>query len=145
MLKTDIQIYCNLIYKSNLNKTYFDKNRLNYDQLYFDLVLRLLTQIIRKTDDGMIIITLDAFKTKKIDKNLLLKQLESHIKIQYLKKTFKINFEESSGNYNLQIADYICGVFFEKLNGDSFWYNLIKPKIASAVEIPFETKKERST
>lgn len=134
--QTDISIYCNLQHKNSLPSRYYRKDKLNYDQLYLDLLFDLLIKRWQYQDSEIIIMTLDTFKTKKIDKSKIIKHLKEDLKKKYPKKNFQINFESSASSLNLQLADFICSVFYDKVLGNKQWFRLLKPKFRKITENP---------
>ena len=102
---------------------------MNYDSFYLDLLEDLLVNQWNFLDHKIIIIALDTFKTKKIDKGVIIQTLCQKLKSRYSNKIFEIKFENSSGLLNLEIADFICGIFQDYSHGKFEWRDLLKPII----------------
>lgn len=123
---TDISIYSNLQYKNYLPRKYFKNEVLNYDLLYLDLLKDLLTRRWSFKDNKIIILTLDTFKTKKISKREIISSLKTDLALKYPNKTFDITFESSASFLNLQIADFVCGIFYDWVLGNKKWFRSLK-------------------
>jgi len=132
----DIEIYCNIQFKNQLPLKYFRQNKLDYDLLYLDLLTDLLAQRWRYDDNKVIIITLDTFQTKRIDKGNIIHLLRMDLVKRYPSKHFTIYFETSADYPNLQIADFICGAFSDDILGSSINKALLSSKIIKITKNP---------
>lgn len=129
LLNFDIEIYCCTQQKNLLSNIYFPKQKLNYDKLYLDLLSDLLVNQWHYRDQKIIILTLDTFKTKKINKQKISQTLMISLKEKYPKINFQINFVSSAGELNLQLADFICGIFYDRVLQNEKWFKIVKSKV----------------
>jgi hypothetical protein len=59
-----------------------------------------------------------------------------------LKKNFSIIFENSAKFLTLQLADQICGVFYQLLQENQAWFKMIEPKLKKIVTNPLSPYKK---
>ena len=134
--KTDIQIYAISQLKDQLLKEYFDKEKLLYDKLYLDLLNHLLLNEWNYFDDKIIITTLDAFRPGKVKKGEIIDSLKKNLENKYPDKKFSLFFEDSVKFLTLQLADQICGVFYQLFQENQTWFKMIEPKLKKIVTNP---------
>ncbi len=111
----DILIYVIRQDKRFIPFKYFEKDKLNYEKLYLDLVIKLLRDEWNLEKHDSVSIMADYFKTKI---NLPEKILNG-LKQKYPNKNFGIQFADSQKNTNLQIADFIVSSFFKSFSQSS--------------------------
>lgn len=140
--KTDIQIYAISQLKNQLPKDYFDKDKLLYEKLYLDLLNYLLVNEWNYFDNKIIIVTLDTFKPKQIKRGDIINSLKKELKNKYPDKHFSISFENSAKFLTLQLADQICGVFYQLLQENQTWFKMIEPKLKKIVTNPLSPYKK---
>lgn len=138
--RTDIQIYAISQSKDQLPKEYFKKQKLLYDKLYLDLLSYLLVNEWNYFDNKIIIMTLDSFRTAKVKK--IAELLKDRLKNKYSDKNFSIHFESSASFLTLQLADQICGVFYQLLQENQTWFKMIEPKLKKIVTNPLSPYKK---
>lgn len=68
----DVAVYIIKQEKKNIPLEYWQKEKLNYDRLYLDLLIRLLRDEWKEIEDhSRVDIFIDTFKTKKISKEII--------------------------------------------------------------------------
>jgi hypothetical protein len=92
---------------------YWQKDMLNYEKLYVDLLIKLLIDKWDLQGREQISVILDNFKTKIISKVQMIKKVRHAFGQKYPGKFFKVRFADSAGDFNLQIADFIVGTYFK--------------------------------
>jgi hypothetical protein len=140
--KTDIQIYAISQLKNQLPKEYFDKEKLLYEKLYLDLLNYLLVNEWNYFDNKIVIVTLDTFKPKQLKRGDIINLLKKELKNKYPEKNFLISFESSAKFLTLQLADQICGVFYQLLQENQTWFKMIEPKLKKIVTNPLSPYKK---
>lgn len=140
--KTDIQIYAISQLKNQLPRKYFKKQKLLYDRLYFDLLSYLLVNEWNYFDNKIVIVTLDAFKSKDIERGDMINSLKERLENKYSEKRFSISFEDSAKFLTLQLADQICGVFYQLLQENQTWFKMIESKLKKIVTNPLSPYKK---
>lgn len=109
----DIVIYAIRQDKKFIPYKYFEEDKLNYEKLYLDLLIKLIRDEwdLKKHDN--ISIMADYFHTKTNMPEKILNVL----KRKYPNKKFGIQFADSQKDINLQIADLIVGSFYKSFVG----------------------------
>jgi len=110
LIGLDIVIYIIRQDKKIIPFKYWQKDKLNYEQLYLDLLIKLLKDVWNLEGHNKITVLVDYFTTK-MDKNTMVHKIRSALKIKYSNKDFGIQFADSSSDFNLQIADFIVGAY----------------------------------
>jgi len=113
----DIIIYVIRQDKKFIPFQYYKKNKLDYEKLYLDLLIKLLKEEWNLEEHNQVSVILDTFKTKKISKDEMIKKICSAFKERYPNKYFKMRFVDSAGDLNIQIADFIVGSFSKAFKG----------------------------
>ena len=131
----DVQIYAITQLKNQLSHDYFAKDRLLYDKLYLDLLKILLVNEWDYHDEKVIITTMDTYRPKFITRGDIISTLQSELTKKYTDKQFRIQFQTSE-LLNLQPADQICGVFYQLMQDNQKWFEMIKPKLKKIVANP---------
>lgn len=133
--KEDFQVYAITQLKKQLPHEYFYKGELVYDKLYLDLLEILLVKEWEFHDNKIIITTLDTYRPKTMKRNDIIKFLEDELSKKYPDKYFDVQFKTSE-LLNLQLADQICGVFYQLMQENQTWFEMIKPKLKKIVANP---------
>lgn len=131
----DIHIYAITQLKNQLPPAYFFKGDLQYDKLYLDLLKILLVQEWDYRDHDIIITTMDMYRPAKLKRGVIIETLEEELVKKYPDKYFRIQFQTSELS-NLQLADQICGVFYQLMQENQTWFEMIKPKLKKIVANP---------
>lgn len=121
----NIEVGIVLQYKATLKHHYFEKEKLNYDRLYLDLVKLLLTKAWKYIDKDIVIVTLDTFATKRINKEDIAGAIQAELKLQNPGVNFNVRFGTSEIE-NLQIADQLCGIVHKHLAGNKDYLICLK-------------------
>lgn len=108
----DIVIYVIRQDKKFIPFKYYQKDKLNYEKLYLDLLIKLLKDEWGLEKYNQVTVVADTFKTKIILKDEMIKKTRLTFKQKYPDKYLKMRFADSAGDFNLQIADFIVGSFF---------------------------------
>jgi len=117
--QNDLEIYAVYQYKNQLPFRYFRKNKLLYEQFYLNLLVHLFIKKWQFSNQKQIMITLDNFKTKNISKEKMIFYLAQRLEEKYPQKRFSIQFADSAKLLALQIADQICGIFYQAFTNKS--------------------------
>lgn len=131
----DVQIYAITQLKNQLPPDYFHKGTLIYDKLYLDLLKILLVREWDYRDDQIVITTLDTYRPKSVKRGDIINALHISLKNQYPEKHFRIQFHTSE-LLTLQLADQICGIFYQLMQENQVWFDIIKPKLKKIVSNP---------
>lgn len=131
----DIQIYAITQLKNQLPHGYFSKDQLLYDKLYLDLLQILLVKEWDYRDENIIITTMDTYRPKTMRRADIIDALHTDLARKYPDKYFRIQFHTSEF-LNLQLADQICGVFYQLMQNNQKWFEMIKPKLKKIVANP---------
>jgi len=131
----DVQIYAITQLKNQLSHDYFAKDQLLYDKLYLDLLKILLVNEWDYRDEKVIITTMDTYRPKVIKRGDIISTLQTELAMKYPDKHFRIQFQTSE-LLNLQLADQICGVFYQLMQDSQKWFEMIKPKLKKIVANP---------
>lgn len=126
-------------YKKSVSHNFYHKGQLNYDKLYLELVRKLLEKTWKYEDKEIVIVTLDTFITKTINKEDIVHSLKTELKLKNPGSNFNISFGTSEEG-NLQFADQICGIVhkFAK-NEDSELIGKLKSLVkVRIIKNPFE-------
>lgn len=107
----DIVIYIIRQDKKIIPVKYWQKNKLNYEQLYLDLLINSLVNTWSLTERNQVSVILDSFQTKLIPKDEMIKKVRFAFNQKYPNKFFKMRFMNSATDFNLQIADFIVGAY----------------------------------
>lgn len=136
--KEKINIYAITQLKNHLPHTYFYKGELQYDNLYLDLLKILLVHEWDYQDNDIIITTMDIYRPRKLKRGDIVKTLKKELTKKYPNKHFHIQFQTSE-LLNLQLADQICGVFYQLMQKNQIWFDMIKPKLKKIVANPLSS------
>jgi len=131
----DVQIYAITQLKGQLPRDYFYKGKLLYDKLYFDLLNILLVKEWDYRDNQIVITTLDTYRPKSLTRGEIIDRVHNALKEKYPDKFFRVQFQ-SSELLTLQLADQICGVFYQLMQENQIWFDMIKPKLKKIVANP---------
>lgn len=140
--KTEIEIYAIRQAKELLPQEYFYKNKLDFDQLYFNILAHLIKNEWDFGENRIIIVILDSFKTKTMLKKIIIERLKNQLVQKYPNKEFLIAFESSATILNLQLADQIASIFQlnpEKQEKEN-WLKLIEKNLKKLVVNPLSEK-----
>ncbi|MDP3995623.1 MAG: DUF3800 domain-containing protein [bacterium] len=133
--KEDVHIYAITQLKSQLPHGYFHKGDLRYDRLYLDLLSILLVREWDYRDSDIIITTMDMYRPTKLSRGAIIKTLEAALAEKYPDKFFRVQFQTSE-LLNLQLADQVCGVFYQLMQENQKWFEMLKPKLKKIVANP---------
>lgn len=133
--KEEIQIYAITQLKNQLPHNYFYKGNLAYDKLYLDLLKTLLINEWDYQDEKIIITTMDTYRPITHKRGDIISTLQNELSKKYPNKHFRIQFQTSE-LLNLQLADQICGIFYQLMQENQTWFKMIKPKLKKIVANP---------
>ncbi|HEX9722450.1 MAG TPA: DUF3800 domain-containing protein [Candidatus Paceibacterota bacterium] len=131
----DVQIYAITQIKHQLPHDYFAKDQLLYDKLYLDLLKILLVNEWDYHDEEIVVTTMDTYRPRLLKRGDIISVLQSELAQKYPDKHFRIQFQTSE-LLNLQLADHICGVFYQLMQNNQKWFEMIKPKLKKIVANP---------
>lgn len=117
LIGLDVVIYVIRQDKKFIPLEYYQKDELNYEKLYLDLLIKLLRDEWGLEKYNQVTVIVDTFKTKTISKDEMFKKTYLAFKQKYPDKYFKMRFANSTGDFSLQIADFIVGSFFRAFKG----------------------------
>lgn len=135
LINEDLEIYAITQLKNQLPLSYFSDSVLLYDKLYLQLLEILLIQEWSYYDDKIVITTLDSYRPISVTRGELIRTLENELRIKYPDRHFRIQFHTSE-LLTLQLADLICGVFYQLMQENQTWFDMIKPKLKKIVANP---------
>lgn len=133
--REDIRIYAITQLKNQLPPEYFYKGDLRYDNLYLDLLKILLVREWDYRDHDIIITTMDMYRPLKLKRGMIIETLAKQLSEKYPDKYFRIQFQTSE-LLNLQLADQICGVFYQLMQENQTWFEMLKPKLKKIAANP---------
>ena len=86
-------------------------------------------------DEEIVVTTMDTYRPKLLKRGDIISALQSELAQKYPDKHFRIQFQTSE-LLNLQLADHICGVFYQLMQNNQKWFEVIKPKLKKIVANP---------
>lgn len=135
LAEEDVQFYAITQLKDQLPYDYFSKGALLYDRLYFELLKVLLVKEWDYQDEGIVITTMDSYRPFRMKREEIITAITKELTVTYPGKYFRIQFLTSE-LLNLQLADQICGVFYQLMQENQTWFDMIKPKLKKIVVNP---------
>jgi len=99
--------------KDTLSYNYFTRHKFNYDKLYLDLLKRLLLYEIMFQGETEITVMLDNFTPQFIPKEDMKKTLQTEFNKICPDMSLEIDFGHSHQVTLLQVADFVCGIFYK--------------------------------
>lgn len=78
---------------------------------------------------------MDIYRPIKLKRGFIIETLEKELVKKYPDKHFRVQFQTSE-LLNLQLADQICGVFYQLMQDNQTWFEMIKPKLKKIVVNP---------
>ncbi len=110
MVLSVFQVLQNFPFKGN---NYFYKGKLNFDKVYYDLIIELLKKL-NLGNYQKVIITIDGqqHKAGSLGKKSFKKEVLDFLKKEYNKTQFSFELQPSSSNILLEIADFISNILY---------------------------------
>lgn len=125
ILLSAFQIIQEISFKNN--NEYFYKGKLNFDKVYFDMLIELFKSL-NLGEYKNVTITIDSRKHKSgiLGKNLFKKHMLDFLKMKYQHTNFIFILQPSSSNILLELADFISNIFYRAYtqNNKQFYEDL---------------------
>ena len=128
-LLSSFQVLQEISFKKN--SAYFHRGKLNFDKIYFDLIIGLFQELnLGEYRNVKIIIDSRKYRSGVLGKRNFKQEIKNFLRTQYRQVNFEFKMQPSTTDILLELADFISNIFYRVyINDDKQFFEDLRCKI----------------